>query len=129
MRQHRLGVISRLQQKCDKEFSKMIRAKEVCEKCGQRGLDYDTAHIISRKNLTLRWDIFNVLCLCRPCHMRAHANPNEFTNWFKAKYAVRYDYVQSMKNRILKRTSDDYAKLLDDIGSRRFEGLILQVLD
>lgn len=129
MRNHRLGLTSRLQQRCDKEFSRLVREKEICEKCGVRGVDFDTAHIIGRKNLTLRWDILNVFCFCRECHMWAHANPTKFIQWIKSKYPERMDYVDSYKNRILKRTTEDYKFILEAIREKNFKHLIMQTLD
>lgn len=96
----------------------------MCEKCGLQGQDYDTAHIISRKNLTLRWDILNVLCLCRGCHMYAHANPKFFATWFRNKYPDRQEYLDSTRNKILKRSIEDYEKILESIDKKDFIGLI-----
>lgn len=124
MRNHRLGKISRLQLRCDEAISSLVRNKGLCEKCGTRDGNFDTAHIIGRKNLTLRWDIFNLLCLCRKCHQEAHANPKRFTLWFQSEYPERWEYLESWKNVILKRIVEDYECLLEDIENKNLWGLI-----
>jgi hypothetical protein len=124
MRTHRLGKISKLQQLCDKAISKLIREKGFCEKCGTKNSDFDTAHVVGRKNLTLRWDILNLLCLCRDCHRWGHAHPKEFRKWFDNKYPERSEYVDSVKNRIIWKSVLDYEELLDNIEKKNFGSLI-----
>lgn len=127
MRNHRLGKVSNLQQSCDKAISTLIREKGFCEKCGTKDSDFDTAHVIGRKNLTLRWDILNLLCLCRQCHLWGHANPKQFKAWFDNKYPERVDYIDSVKNRILKRNVLEYEELLENIKKHNFEKLIVSL--
>lgn len=123
MARHR--KVKNIRKQCDVEFSKLIRAKGVCEKCGKIE-SLQCAHVISRTNLTLRFDIFNGLCLCGGCHIFwAHRNPLEFTEWFKNTYPERYDYLMEVKDVLLKRKEADYLELLDNLKSRRFEKLIL----
>src|SRR5258708_2084589 len=117
MRQHKPGKGSRLQLELDREFSKLIRDKGKCERCGSID-SLDTAHIIGRANKTLRWDILNVLCLCRKCHQEAHANPKAFDKWLRGVYSERMDYLDEFKNILLRRTIVDYEELLQNIKDR-----------
>ncbi len=124
MRKRRLGKISRLQQKCDLEFSRLIRKKGKCERCG--GTNYlETAHIIGRRNLLLRWDIINAFCFCRSCHTWGHLNPKKFTLWVKERFPERWEYLQLVKNQICKRTEQEYEDLLDNISNRRIKKLVV----
>ena len=68
--------------KADKLFSKLIRSRGKCEKCGNRHF-LQTAHIISRKYGNTRHDSDNALCLCAKCHRWAHDNPYAFGMWVK----------------------------------------------
>ncbi len=122
MRNRRLGKISRLQQRCDKEFSKLIREKGKCERCRSRD-NLDSAHVVTRKNLVLRWDILNVLCLCRDCHQFAHQHPKQFTFWFESTYPERVQYLVWAKWLYLKRNIEDYEKILEAIEKKDFESL------
>jgi hypothetical protein len=114
--------------KIDPEFSRLIRSKNFCEKCGRKGemRDFDDAHVIGRKNLTLRWDILNHLCLCFQCHKFFwHEEPLDASGWFQEKFPERYKYLQLAKNVILKRTENDYFELLEDVQNRNFNKLVL----
>lgn len=97
--------------KCDTIFALIIRLPGKCERCGSKS-GLQCAHVISRKNLVLRWDIRNGLCLCLRCHLYwAHKNPLEFADWYRQKYPVRYEYLMKRKNEIVKMTLEDYKEL------------------
>ena len=52
-----------------------------CQKCGGIG-GLQAAHIFSRGNLTMRWDLKNGIALCYACHIHwGHRRPVEFTLW------------------------------------------------
>ncbi len=124
MRTHRLGEISKLQQQCDKAFSILIREKQQCDKCWAKNVPFDTAHIINRKNLTLRWDILNCLCLCSDCHSWAHMHPKLFMAWFENKHPDRFEYLTRIKNLLSFRSTEDYEKILEAIKKKELWGLI-----
>ena len=114
--------------KLDPEFSKLVRSKLFCEKCGRRGelSTFDDAHVVGRINLTLRWCILNHLCLCFQCHRFFwHEEPLEAARWFKEKFPERYQYLMKAKNIIVQRTEEDYQKLLEDILARNIRSLIV----
>ena len=120
--------ISRLQQSCDREFSKLTREKGRCEKCGS--VNYlEPAHIVGRKNLLLRWDVFNVLCLCRSCHSWGHLNPKKFNSWVQRTFPGRWEYIQVVRNQISKRRPDEYEELLKNIRNRRIRKLVVSCFD
>lgn len=81
----------RLIKKCDKLFSQYIRSIGRCEMCGKR-TTLACAHIFSRKNMSVRWDPDNALCLCYRCHIHvAHKEPIRFTEFVKKKLGKKYD--------------------------------------
>jgi hypothetical protein len=76
----------KLRKKADRVFSKWVRSIGVCQFCGERGTEVQlhTAHVISRKCLTLRYSEDNTLCLCAKCHWHFdHYNPLAFADFVK----------------------------------------------
>lgn len=70
-----------LKKKLDKLFSEKIRSLGFCQKCGTTR-NLQCAHIFSRKNLSIRWDEENAVCLCLKDHLYwAHKEPVEFSKW------------------------------------------------
>ena len=55
--------------KADALFSRLIRSRGACEKCGSTDF-LQAAHIITRSRLNTRWDTRNAWCLCAGCHIR-----------------------------------------------------------
>lgn len=115
-----------LRKQCDALFSKLIREKGFCEKCGNTDYKLDCAHVIPRGNKTLRFDPMNALSLCHRCHrFWAHSNPLEFTAWYKEKYPSRYVYLMEYKNIFTKRTVSDYQELLKNLQEKNIKGLLI----
>jgi hypothetical protein len=107
-------------------MSKLVREKGYCERCGRTDTSFDWSHIVGRKNLTLRWDILNGLCLCFQCHRFFwHEEPLEAHNWFKEKFPERYEYLLRAKNVILNRTEEDYKELYQAILNKDIQKLHL----
>lgn len=108
----RKSSIKYYKKKADKIFGLIIRSRGECEKCGKTEALH-CAHVVGRKNLALRWDLMNALALCHKHHIFwQHREPLEFTEWFKEKYPNRYEYISMNKNRIVKRTLEDYKELV-----------------
>jgi hypothetical protein len=74
--------------KCDELWSKIVRSKGECARCGSRTKQLNSAHIISRVYRQTRWDLDNGLCLCVGCHFWNHQNPIEFTHWVEDKLGI-----------------------------------------
>lgn len=75
-----------LRKKLDSAWSTAIRSKGKCEVCG-KGESLNAHHIVGRRNLALRWELFNGVCLCAGCHTfkkdSAHQNPLWFNCWLE----------------------------------------------
>jgi len=116
-------------QKLDKITTKILFLKErgLCFHCA--ALACDTAHIISRRHKSVRWETEadgNVHLLCRKCHVEAHSLPHAYENW----YAARYDgeALQALRRRsqrismmldcdlgeLLEKKRVEYARLKDE---------------
>lgn len=115
----------KIKESLDEEFASLIRKKGFCEKCQRTGVAYECSHVISRRNLTLRWDILNAMCLCVTCHRWWHKNPNEAEEWFKKRYPERWLYLQDTRHKLLRRTREDYEELLGNIIDGKLRKLTL----
>ena len=79
-----------LKKKLDKLFSLKVRSVGKCERCGSTS-NLQCAHVYSRKNLSIRWDLENAVCLCLKDHLYwAHKEPIEFTEWVKGIRNLNY---------------------------------------
>lgn len=71
-----------LKKKCDDLFSKIIRSRGYCQRCGET--DYaklQCAHIISRRYIATRCDTRNAWSLCASCHFRLTGWPREHSQF------------------------------------------------
>jgi 5-methylcytosine-specific restriction endonuclease McrA len=100
--------------KLDKLISLKVRSLGYCERCGNKKT-LQPAHIVSRKNKTLRWDLNNILCLCSSCHFWSHSDPLGFSLFIETKFPTKYEYVMKNKNRLSHQTAKDYKELLETI--------------
>ena len=62
--------------RADMLFSRLIRSRGACERCGKPGTD--TAHIVRRRYSATRCIEDNAWCLCRSCHHLTGEWPHEF---------------------------------------------------
>jgi len=77
-----------LYKKLDDVVRQIVRKRGSCERCGNPNIQ--TAHIFSRRNLSVRWDLDNVLALCLRCHIFwAHKEPILFTEFVKEKMGTK----------------------------------------
>ena len=53
----------------------------------------DTAHIVSRCNKALRWELMNLLLLCRICHSKCHDGSDDIKMFVNTNYPDRFDYL------------------------------------
>jgi hypothetical protein len=59
------------------------------------------------------------------CHLFwQHKNPLEFTEWFEKKYPARYLYLMENRNKIIKRTKEDYEEIFKNILKKNIKGLV-----
>lgn len=68
-----------LKRKADELFSKIVRSRGICERCGRRppAVILDCSHIMSRKYHGTRWSEDNAQAICKGCHFWQHQNPAE----------------------------------------------------
>jgi hypothetical protein len=108
--------------KCDKLFSKIIRSRGACERCGNT--DYSTfqcAHIISRKYAATRTNQENAWNLCAKCHRRLTDWPREHSHFITQT-------IGSERYEALRRTAETPTKVNWDAEYERLKA-IAQSLD
>jgi len=86
----RTTVIARM----DELARKCVRLRDdmLCQKCGMQG--YDTHHVRMRKFYTTRWDLNNLVLLCKRCHSDVDNNPMGFTIWFMSQHPARLQAIE-----------------------------------
>lgn len=83
----------KIEKTCDLLWSTIIRSVGECQKCGSKK-NLQAAHIVSRRNKLLRWDLRNGICLCVRCHIFwQHKNPVEFAEWLRLNYPEKYEFA------------------------------------
>jgi 5-methylcytosine-specific restriction endonuclease McrA len=101
-----------LKRRLDKKVSELVRARGKCERCGSRNC-LQTAHIFSRRYLSVRWDLDNVLCLCASCHFWSHSNPILFTEFVRKKLGEdTYELLKEKHKYIFKFALNDLLQKL-----------------
>lgn len=111
--------------KLDTAMSALVRSKGFCEHCQRKYDRLEWAHVISRSNRSLRWDIFNAMCLCSRCHRFFwHDTPLEASKWFQKTFPFRYIYLLKVKDIIKKPDIEEMKKILEYINDKDLVNLI-----
>jgi 5-methylcytosine-specific restriction endonuclease McrA len=88
--------------RCDELFSKIIRLRVICERCGSQS-NLQCAHIISRRYSATRCDPLNAWCLCSRCHLRLTAWPREHSHFITETIGSEaYDKLQQKAETVTK---------------------------
>ena len=112
----KLGKKSYYKKRADALVSKIVRLKGKCDRCDKhKGVQLQAAHIVGRKNFTLRFDLMNILCLCASCHFWSHSNPDQFTDFWRLRFPNRRMYLDHNRNKLTKRTAKDYKELCEGL--------------
>ena len=97
--------------RADKIFSKIILSKGYCLKCGRTEF-LDTAHIIPREKIAVRWDITNAIPLCKKCHkfggeenFSFHKNPVFFFIWAMDNHP---EIIENARKNLKKEITETY---------------------
>jgi len=110
-----------LKKKLDKAWSALVKqeAGNKCEVCGLAGDNcrLNSHHIVGRRNLRLRWELYNGVCLCSGCHTfrshSAHQNVVWFDEWLRENRGEDYKLVKKTMSEIKKWTIDEMLELLE----------------
>ena len=109
-----------LKNKLDKAWSQLVklRAGNKCEVCGNSET-LNSHHVVGRRNLRLRWEVMNGVCLCVKHHkfgnQSAHENPVWFEDWLKENRGQDLKLIRSTMNEIQKWTIEDMQEKLKEL--------------
>ena len=93
---------------------KLFERMPICMNCGSRDC-LDPAHIIGRSNHTLRWDILNLVTLCRICHSYFDGEPEKWEKWWTSRFPERVDYLRRMEKVIFNGDTDLILKYIKSL--------------
>ena len=109
-----------LKNKLDKAWSQLVklRAGNKCEVCWNSET-LNSHHVVGRRNLRLRWEVMNGVCLCVKHHkfgnQSAHENPVWFEDWLKENRGQDLKLIRSTMNEIQKWTIEDMQEKLKEL--------------
>ena len=112
-----------LRTKLDTAWSKAVRKKagNKCEVCGIEHDKLNAHHIVGRRNLRLRWELYNGVCLCPGCHTfktnSAHQNPEWFHYWLEENRWEDLRDVNCTMNEIKKWSIDEMKEKLEELNN------------
>lgn len=110
----------------DALFSRLVRQKGACQKCGGK-LGLQAHHAFGRKNLSVRWSMLNLVCLCYPCHIFwAHRDVLGFATWYENRLGKEnYEYLKKTASSVAKWTDDElwefYGKTKNDFNDGKVQ--------
>lgn len=90
--------------KADQLFRDLVRARGICERCGDRLGPFDTAHIIGRARSGTRCELDNAWCLCRSCHKRVD-------EWWDEKWSLVQQTIGIERYWQLKKKAEGHAAI------------------
>jgi len=110
---------SRINRELDRLFSKVVRLRGKCEKCGNAD-NLQCSHVVPRgQSSLLRWNERNALCLDLKCHIYWwHKDILEAQKWFKETYPDNCKYLQKMRNIRKRWTFEEKLKLYESFLDR-----------
>jgi 5-methylcytosine-specific restriction endonuclease McrA len=88
-------TVRKMKEKLDIAWSKNVRSKGVCERCGST-VRLNAHHIFTRSYAATRWAVSNGVCLCWRCHFYfAHHLYEEFRDWIIKRIGEKeYDQLK-----------------------------------
>jgi len=110
---------TKAKRKLDKLFSLKIRSYGKCllakgfdkVHCGGQ---LQTAHIIGRSNLRLRWDLGNAWCICAGHHIYYTYHPEDWRDLLTAHYP-HYKWLLEHRNETIKFNEQYYLEKLKEL--------------
>jgi hypothetical protein len=107
-------------------MDKLVRAqaykrdKYTCQRCGKReskkkGVIIQPHHVIGRGNKNLKWDLTNIITLCRDCHCFQKCRPLEFIIWYEDNYPKRWKYLKKNREVFFKTLKGNLEDKLEEI--------------
>jgi len=105
----------KLEKLLDKEWSLYVRNRDkVCQKCGSSS-SLSPHHAFGRRHRATRWDVFNGITLCYPCHIHwAHRDAAGFSVWFEKRIGEhQFSRLAEVHNQVVKHTTEELISMLE----------------
>ena len=122
----RKSIINRM----DTLARKIVRLRDQrcqCPECENEGFALECAHVgIIRRYYISRWDLLNLLLLCKKCHGKFDANEAWGMQWFQKKFPARFEYLAGLK--ILKNSHEETTKTWRDSDLKEIEDSLKEKL-
>ena len=97
-------------------WAKIIRLKGSCEICGKTNF-LVAHHIVGKRNLRLRYDLRNGVCLCAGCHTMkresAHQDQVWFHFWLINNRSNDWNYIVENREKLV--FNVDYEEIIDKL--------------
>lgn len=112
-----------LKKKLDKAWSDVVKlqAGNKCEVCGLKHERLNAHHIVGRRNMRLRYELFNGVSLCPGCHTfrtkSAHQDPEWFHEWLEENRGEDLKLISATREEIQKWTVDDMKLRLEELNN------------
>lgn len=106
--------IKRIRAKADRLLQEVATKNGYCESCGTR--DNICGHHFTPKSLSnnLRYDLMNIIVLCRGCHFKHHnGDPQIYENFTKNKSVGWFDYIKENRDKLVKPTLTWYKEKIE----------------
>lgn len=112
-----------LKKKLDTAWSSVVKlqAGNKCEVCGLKHDRLNAHHIVGRRNMRLRYELFNGVSLCPGCHTfrtkSAHQDPEWFHEWLEENRSEDLKLINATREEIQKWTVDDMKLRLEELNN------------
>lgn len=73
------------------------RDGSVCIRCHDATRAVQWCHVLSRRDVGLRWELDNAMTLCAGCHMFWHHEPAMAVDWLMKKFPEQWARLMAMK--------------------------------
>lgn len=104
----------KLDERCLKLWSQIVRLPQVCAICGKQQSDLDRVifhghHVVSRRYTAGRWSLRNGLNLCQSCHWWEKVDPEKFRDMIIS--AIGENRLNQLKSKYMKTTKVTISEL------------------
>lgn len=97
---------------------RVFQRDEVCQRCHVHERAIQWAHMITRRNLSLRWEVDNALALCGGCHLWFDGNPLLSADWFQKNWPERHANIMRVFQLNLQVKDCDIRAKLEELRAR-----------
>jgi hypothetical protein len=105
----------KLIKKLDDEIRKQVLERDGgrCQYCRNSHSENEVHHIVKRSNFAVRWDLQNLITLCKwECHLWAGTFREAFMAWFEVNFPDRAEHIEEKRKERRRWRDSDLKDLL-----------------